>query len=98
VGRRGRAGRAFRGRVRRGERRTRRRRRRLDALIGELDDELARTGIRGNPDPGQLNTRRHRSTRRRQDAPDLPRRTIDPRTTGKVYTPPAARPTGPPCS
>ena len=50
----------------------------LDALIGELDHELARTGIRGNPDPGKQNTRRHRSTRRRQDAPDLPRSKIDP--------------------
>ncbi len=58
----------------------------LDALIGELDHELARTGIRGNPDPGKQTTRRHRSTRRRQDAPDLPRRKISPRTTGKVYT------------
>src|ERR1022692_1069695 len=60
----------------------------LDALIGELDDELASTGIRGNPDPGKQAARRHRSTRRRQDAPDLPRRKISPRTTGKVYTSP----------
>jgi hypothetical protein len=59
----------------------------LDALIGELDQELAKTGIRGNPDPGKKNSR-HRSTRRRQDTPDLPRRKIDPRTTGKVYTAP----------
>jgi len=28
-------------------------RRRVDALIGELDAELAKTGIRGNPDPGK---------------------------------------------
>ena len=61
----------------------------LDELITELDDELARAGIRGNPDPGKKGgTRRHRSTRRRQDAPDLPRRKISPRTTGKVYTAP----------
>jgi hypothetical protein len=60
----------------------------LDALIGELDHELAATGIRGNPDPGKANARRHRSTRRRQDAPDLPRRKVSPRTTGKVYTSP----------
>ena len=32
--------------------------------------------------------RRHRSTRRRQDAPDLPRRKISPRTVGKTYTAP----------
>src|ERR1022692_1409343 len=60
----------------------------LDALIGELDAELTQTGIRGNPDPGKTGARRHRSTRRRQDAPDLPRRKISPRTTGKVYTAP----------
>jgi hypothetical protein len=30
--------------------------------------------------------RRTRSTRRRQDAPDLPRRKVEQRTTGKVYT------------
>jgi hypothetical protein len=62
----------------------------LDALIGELDHELARTGIRGNPDPGKPRAR-HRSTRRRQDTPDLPRRKIDPRTTGKVYTAPGGK-------
>ena len=32
--------------------------------------------------------RRHRSTRRRQDAPDLPRRPVSPRTVGKIYTAP----------
>ena len=32
--------------------------------------------------------RRHRSTRRRQDAPDLPRRKVSPRTVGKTYTAP----------
>ena len=32
--------------------------------------------------------RRHRSTRRRQDSPDLPRRKIAPRTIGKTYTSP----------
>ena len=63
----------------------------LDALIGELDNELASAGVRGtHPDPG---TRKQAtppiaSTRRRQDAPDLPRRKIGPQTTGKVYTAP----------
>ena len=38
-----------------------------------------------DPDRGQ---RRHRSTRRRQDAPPLPRRKVDPRTVGKTYTAP----------
>ena len=32
--------------------------------------------------------RRHRSTRRRQDAPDLPRRKVSARTVGKTYTAP----------
>jgi hypothetical protein len=60
----------------------------LEELLAELDTELAKTGIRGNPNPGTNATRRHRSTRRRQDAPDLPRRPVAPRTTGKVYTAP----------
>ena len=67
----------------------------LDELIGEVDAELARSGIRGNPDPGASKKARHRSTRRRQDAPALPRRKISPRTTGKVYTAPEARRSGP---
>ena len=40
---------------------------------------------RWTPDRGK---RRHRSTRRRQDAPPLPRRKVDPRTVGKTYTTP----------
>ena len=63
----------------------------LDELIGEVDAELARSGIRGNPDPGASKKARHRSTRRRQDAPALPRRTISPRTTGMVYTAPGGK-------
>src|SRR6516164_3829631 len=63
----------------------------LDELIGEVDTELARSGIRGNPDPGARKKPRHRSTRRRQDAPALPRRAIGPRTTGKVYTAPGGK-------
>jgi hypothetical protein len=70
----------------------------LDELIGELDDELARAGIRGsisrntgtgtNSDRNQGTKRRVRSTRRRQDAPTLPKRPVSDRTTGKVYTAP----------
>jgi hypothetical protein len=59
----------------------------LDELITELDGELATAGIRGKAAPPKT-ARRHRSTRRRQDAPDLPRRTISPRTVGKTYTTP----------
>jgi hypothetical protein len=72
----------------------------LDQAICELDDELAATGIRGTlgrttgkaSDGGSCDddaqARRVRSTRRRQDAPALPRRPMTSRTTGKVYTAP----------
>ena len=59
----------------------------LDQLLGELDEEITRAGMRGNVAPDQ-GRRRHRSTRRRQDAPPLPRRKVDPRTVGKTYTAP----------
>jgi hypothetical protein len=58
----------------------------LDELIGELDGELARSGLRGKATPGRGRPRRHRSTRRREDAPDLPKRPVSPRTVGKTYT------------
>jgi hypothetical protein len=61
----------------------------LDKLIGELDEELARAGIRGsitrNTNSGNgkdrngekdSSKRRSRSTRRRQDTPDLPKRPV----------------------
>jgi hypothetical protein len=67
----------------------------LDELIGELDTEITKAGIRGSvtphrssPSEGKTMTRRSRSTRRRQDAPDLPRRKVTPRTTGQVFTAP----------
>jgi hypothetical protein len=59
----------------------------MDELSGELDEQITRSGIRGNVLPARA-ARRHRSTRRRQDAPDLPRRKIAPRTIGKTYTAP----------
>jgi hypothetical protein len=67
----------------------------LDQLIAEVDDELGRVGVRGsltrntgsdNTDDTTGKTRRTRSTRRRQDTPNLPRRPVTGRTTGKVYT------------
>ena len=58
----------------------------LDQLLAELDEEISRAGMRGNVTPDRA--RRHRSTRRRQDAPPLPRRKVDPRTVGKTYTTP----------
>jgi Replication initiator protein, pSAM2 len=60
----------------------------LDELIGELDHEIKRSGLRGNADPGRPRPRRQRSTRRRQDAPDPPKRKIAPHTIGKTYTAP----------
>jgi hypothetical protein len=59
----------------------------LDELITELDDHITDAGIRGKAAPAKP-ARRHRSTRRRQDAPDLPRRKVSPRTVGKTYTAP----------
>jgi hypothetical protein len=59
----------------------------LDELNTELDEEITRSGVRGKV-LSRTHNRRHRSTRRRQDAPDLPRRAIDPRTIGKTYTAP----------
>jgi replication initiator protein RepSA len=66
----------------------------LDELIGELDTEMTKAGIRCTVTTshagknGKAKTRRARSTRRRQDAPDLPRRKVENRTTGKVFTAP----------
>ena len=59
----------------------------FDLLLTELDEEIAQAGIRGKVNPDRPD-RRHRSTRRRQDAPDLPRRKVTPRTVGKTYTAP----------
>ena len=61
--------------------------RELDELSADLDEEVTRSGMRGKVLPGQ-GARRHRSTRRRQDAPDLPRRPVAPRTIGKTYAAP----------
>jgi hypothetical protein len=58
-----------------------------DELTSDLDEQITRSGIRGTVLPKRTE-RRHRSTRRRQDAPDLPRRPIAPATIGKTYTAP----------
>jgi hypothetical protein len=57
----------------------------VDALTDELDSELADAGLRGNVLPTRT-ARRHRSTRRRQDAPDLSKRAVSARTIGQTYT------------
>ncbi|WP_242893931.1 replication initiator [Actinomadura litoris] len=57
-----------------------------DGLLRELDVETERAGVRGTlTTDDQTRGRRTRSTRRRQDAPDLPRRPVDSRTVGKVF-------------
>ncbi|MFV2175397.1 replication initiator [Actinomadura sp. LOL_016] len=56
-----------------------------DGVIRELDGEIERSGVRGSLETGEQKQRRTRSTRRRQDAPDLPRRPVDSRTVGKTY-------------
>ncbi|KPM54687.1 replication initiation protein [Frankia sp. R43] len=58
----------------------------IDALIGQVDDELNALGVRGKAAPDDRDrARRARSTRRRQDAPDLPRLPVDKRTVGRTY-------------
>jgi hypothetical protein len=57
----------------------------LDELTADLDEQISRSGMRGKVLPKRAE-RRHRSTRRRQDAPNLPRRRVAPRTIGKTYT------------
>jgi hypothetical protein len=58
----------------------------LDERIGDLDQQITDAGVRGNVLPAR--PRRHRSTRRRQDASPLPRRPVSARTVGKTYTAP----------
>lgn len=53
-----------------------------------VDQEIADAGVRGNLDPGRPEGRRHRSTRRRQDVPDLPKRPSNGSTLGRVFTDP----------
>ena len=55
-------------------------------LVSEVDTELRGLGVRGRLvplDPPDRPVRR--STRRRQDAPDLPRRPVEKRTVGRVF-------------
>ncbi len=61
-----------------------------DAVIAELDEQITRAGMRGNVLPSKT-ARRQRSTRRRQDTPDLPRRKVETRTIGKTYTAPGGK-------
>jgi hypothetical protein len=59
----------------------------LDAEIAQAEEAIAESGLRGTPAPAdrQPAPRRARSTKRRDDVPDLPRLTVEERTVGKVY-------------
>ena len=57
-----------------------------DERIGELDKQITEAGMRGSVLPGR--PRRHRSTRRRQDAASLPGRPVSAHTIGKTYAAP----------
>ena len=59
----------------------------IDELIGQVDEELNALGVRGKAAPDNRDRpRRVRSTKRRQDAPDLPRLPVDRRTVGRTFT------------
>jgi hypothetical protein len=55
--------------------------------LAAVDEAIAEAGVRGSIAP-DTKPRRVRSTRRRQDAPDLPRRQVENRTIGKTFTTP----------
>ncbi|GAA1280392.1 hypothetical protein Psi02_72720 [Planotetraspora silvatica] len=57
----------------------------LDAAIDDLDEEINGAGMRGNV-LGRTTSKRSRSTRRRQDAPDLPKRKMAKTTLGRTFT------------
>ncbi len=59
----------------------------LDAGIDQVDEALATTGLRGHMTPADRKgkERKQRSTKRRNDAPDLPRLPVDSRTVGRAY-------------
>ncbi|WP_431897221.1 replication initiator [Nonomuraea sp. bgisy101] len=57
-----------------------------DAAIVAVDAEINEAGMRGNLLGRRQIAKRTRSTRRRQDAPDLPKRTRRPTTLGRTFT------------
>ncbi|MEQ4721661.1 replication initiator [Nonomuraea sp. B19D2] len=56
-----------------------------DAAIEGVDAEINEAGMRGNV-LGRTVPKRNRSTRRRQDAPDLPKRKMTATTLGRTFT------------
>jgi hypothetical protein len=64
----------------------------IDAAIVEVEQMMSTAGLRGHTPgskrrPGEQ-PRRKRSTRRRQDAPNLPRKKMTARTVGRTFTAP----------
>ncbi len=63
----------------------------LDDAIDEVEQLIAASGLRGPAAPPRTDegasppAKRQRSTRRRQDTPDLPRRTMTARTIGRTF-------------
>jgi hypothetical protein len=56
----------------------------VELVIDQVDELVTESGVRGTIGAGAV-PRRVRSTRRRQDVADLPRRRVDGRTVGRVY-------------
>jgi hypothetical protein len=56
-----------------------------EAAITATDDALTDSGVRGSVEPGRGQARRSRSTRRRQDTPDLPKRPSNGSTLGRTF-------------
>lgn len=57
-----------------------------DEAIAGIDAEINAAGMRGNVLGGRTAPKRSRSTRRRQDAPDLPKRARTDTTLGRTFT------------
>ncbi|MET7398853.1 replication initiator [Dactylosporangium sp. NPDC005572] len=63
----------------------------VDDATREVEEAIAAEGLRGTVAPSHdkpVEPKRQRSTKRRQDAPALPRQKVQPRTVGRVYTAP----------
>ncbi|GGL57876.1 replication initiator [Planomonospora parontospora] len=56
-----------------------------EQAISAIDAEINQAGMRGSLS-GRTVPKRSRSTRRRQDAPDLPKRAMSPTTLGRAFT------------
>ncbi|WP_433054218.1 replication initiator [Dactylosporangium sp. CS-033363] len=63
----------------------------IDTAIRNVEEAIAAEGLRGSVAPAHqkpAEPKRQRTTKRRQDAPALPRQKVDPRTIGRTYAAP----------